>query len=146
MRAIPELQTALGTYTVTSSSLQRGAQAGHPVLTRALRELFAEMRNTTDAVVPAAFVTILRQVVPQFAEMRRSGSVAGLSTHAQQGNSIHYCRIQVFLPLRVDAVECWVEITNALKALPGLPAPSGSTAPAGRGFVDQYMMCETRQE
>ncbi|KIJ64270.1 hypothetical protein HYDPIDRAFT_90832 [Hydnomerulius pinastri MD-312] len=114
MRAIPELQTALS----TSSPVD--------ILPRALRDLYSNMSRTTESVVPATFLSVLRQVIPQFNEMDRSkgGMMAG---HAQQ-----------------DAEECWTQMTNALKDVPAIDA-SGSSV-AGKKFVDQFMMGEMRRE
>ncbi|THH14376.1 hypothetical protein EW146_g5944 [Bondarzewia mesenterica] len=116
MRAIPELQTALNS-----------TQPAQP-LPRSLRDLYTEMSTTTDDVVPISFLTILREVVPQFAE-RSNNKLGGfdLSGYAQQ-----------------DAEECWSQITNALKSVPGLPGPSGS-APT-QSFVEQYMTGIMRRE
>ncbi|KAL4065479.1 hypothetical protein V8B97DRAFT_2010451 [Scleroderma yunnanense] len=114
MRAIPELQLALG----TSSPLD--------VLPKALRDLYVNMSRTTESVVPLPFLTVLRQVVPQFAELDRSksGMMAG---YAQQ-----------------DAEECWTQIMNALKDVPGIHAAGSSIS--GKKFVDQFMMGEMRRE
>ncbi|EGO03001.1 hypothetical protein SERLA73DRAFT_176488 [Serpula lacrymans var. lacrymans S7.3] len=116
MRAIPELQTALGASTLTS-------------LPKAMRSLYTDMSRTTEPFTPMNFLTILRQVVPQFAEVDRSkgGPMAGMAGYAQQ-----------------DAEECWGQITNALKVVPGISSPSGSSA--GKNFVEQFMMGEMRRE
>ncbi len=44
----------------------------------------------------------------------------------------------------VDAEECWVQLTNSLKEVPGLPGPSGQTST--RKFVEQYLTGEMRRE
>lgn len=44
-----------------------------------------------------------------------------------------------------DAEECWVQMTNALKEVPGLPGPSSDQSTAKK-FVDQYMTGEMRRE
>ncbi|KIK95193.1 hypothetical protein PAXRUDRAFT_779329 [Paxillus rubicundulus Ve08.2h10] len=105
MRAIPELQIALN----TSSPID--------VLPRSLRDLFSNMSRTTESVVPASFLTVLRQVIPQFGEVDRS---------------------------RADAEECWSQMTNALKEVPAIDA-SGSSI-AGKKFVDQFLAGEMRRE
>ncbi|KIO05881.1 hypothetical protein M404DRAFT_15289 [Pisolithus tinctorius Marx 270] len=114
MRAIPELRIALG----TSSPLD--------VLPKALRDLYNNMSNTTESVVPISFLTVLRQVVPQFGELDRSkaGMMPG---YAQQ-----------------DAEECWTQMTNALKEVPGIGADGSSVS--GKKFVDQFMTGEMRRE
>ncbi|KAA1474156.1 cysteine proteinase [Dentipellis sp. KUC8613] len=116
MRAIPELQVALN-------------NAGHmqQPLARSLRDLYLNMSKTTSSVMPLAFLQILRQVVPQFAE-RSGGSKGGMNMagFAQQ-----------------DAEECWTQVTNALKDVPGLPTPSGSEP---GNFVQQFMTGRMRRE
>jgi hypothetical protein len=44
-----------------------------------------------------------------------------------------------------DAEECWTQMANALKEVPGIDA-SGNTIAGGRRFVDQFMMAEIRRE
>ncbi|TFK48273.1 cysteine proteinase [Heliocybe sulcata] len=109
LRAIPELQQAL--------SAGAGSLGGLP---RALKDLLKNMSETTEAVTPMGFLSVLRQVAPQFAEMDRSkgGMMRG---YAQQ-----------------DAEECWTAITNALKEVPG-PSSNGK-------FVEQYLQGEIRRE
>ncbi|KAH9851300.1 cysteine proteinase [Lenzites betulinus] len=120
MRAIPELQVAL-----QSSHLCSSPSAGLPV---ALRNLYTEMAKTTDSVRPIAFLAALRHAFPQFAEMARGSphQVLTQGGHAQQ-----------------DAEECWVQLTNSLKEVPGLPGPSGPGASSK--FVEQYLTGELRQ-
>ncbi|CCM05924.1 uncharacterized protein FIBRA_08162 [Fibroporia radiculosa] len=116
LRVIPELQTAL----------QSGAPPGLPSV---LSNLYSQMSQTTDSVVPSNFLTTLRQTFPQFAEQSRNAKgMSGMFTmYAQQ-----------------DAEECWVQLTNALREVPGLPGPSNTSI--SKNFVDQYMTCETRRE
>lgn len=45
-----------------------------------------------------------------------------------------------------DAEECWVQMTNALKDVPGLPGPSGSSGASSKKFVEQFLMGEMRRE
>ncbi|KDN47985.1 cysteine proteinase [Tilletiaria anomala UBC 951] len=131
LRAIPELHIALGNFKASI-----GGADGESNLTASLRDLFKSMNQTTEAFHPFAFLTILRQVAPQFAEMSRPspGGVGG--GYAQQ-----------------DAEEVWIRIINALQnALPGLPPPSSdspavstsvvTTSTAARKFVQQYMTGE----
>lgn len=114
MRAIPELRIALG----TSFPLD--------VLPKALRDLYNTMSQTTESVVPAVFLNVLRQVVPQFSELDRS-KAGMMSGYAQQ-----------------DAEECWTQITNALKEVPGIDDSGCSVS--GKKFVDQFMTGEMRRE
>ncbi|KAG2078471.1 cysteine proteinase [Suillus decipiens] len=118
MRAIPELQTALS----TSPHLD--------VLPRALRDLYSNMSRTTEGYIPTTFLTVLRQVVPQFGEVDRSGKngILGPAGYAQQ-----------------DAEECWTQLANGLKEVPGIDI-TGNTVSGGRRFVDQFMMAEMRRE
>lgn len=113
LRAIPELQTALGQF---DGGL--GGADGERNLTAALRDLYKNLSETTEPFPPFAFLTILRQVAPQFAEMSRDGH-----GFAQQ-----------------DAEEVWVRIIQALQnSLQGLSSKGGSNAAASRKFVEQYM-------
>ncbi|KAJ3559695.1 hypothetical protein NM688_g182 [Phlebia brevispora] len=120
MRAIPELQTAL-------QEAPTGGIAG------SLKDLYNNMSKTTEAFTPATFLTNLRRAFPQFAELSRpsGGGMKGLMSggYAQQ-----------------DAEECWTQMTNALKEVPGLPDPSGSSSGRSKKFVEQYMMGEMRRE
>ena len=43
-----------------------------------------------------------------------------------------------------DAEECWVQLTNALKEVQGLPGPSSGSS-SGAKFVEQYMTGELRR-
>ncbi|EJF59278.1 cysteine proteinase [Dichomitus squalens LYAD-421 SS1] len=115
MRAIPELQAAL----------QHSAPTGLPF---ALRNLYSNMAKTTDSVTPTAFLAALRQAFPQFAEQSRATGLKLLQggVYAQQ-----------------DAEECWVQLTNSLKDVQGLPGPSSESA-TGK-FVEQYMTGELRR-
>ncbi|CAD6887651.1 unnamed protein product [Tilletia laevis] len=117
LRCIPELQVALNNFSGNMGSADRDAN-----LTASLRDLFKNLGQTTDAFPPLAFLTILRQVAPQFAEQSRSGG-----GYAQQ-----------------DAEEVYVCILNSLQSsLKGLPSP-GSDAEREQlrissKFVQQFM-------
>ncbi|KAE8234009.1 hypothetical protein CF326_g946 [Tilletia indica] len=117
LRCIPELQVALNGFSGNMGSADRDAN-----LTASLRDLFKNLGQTTEAFPPLAFLTILRQVAPQFAEESRSGG-----GYAQQ-----------------DAEEVYVCILNSLQSsLKGLPAP-GSDAEREQlrissKFVQQFM-------
>lgn len=118
LRAIPELQVALGHF---DGGL--GGADGEKNLTAALRDLYKNLSETTEPFPPFAFLSILRQVAPQFAEMTRDGH-----GFAQQ-----------------DAEEVWVRIIQALQnSLKGLSSASSSEEAAAsvdssRKFVEQYL-------
>jgi len=103
LRAIPELQSALA----ESRDL-------NPVA-RSLRDLYTTMSRSTGGVMPLAFLTVLRDAVPQFSERSRTGN-----SYAQQ-----------------DAEECWTQVTNRLRDVPGATT-FGTSSPRTK-FVDQYM-------
>jgi ubiquitin carboxyl-terminal hydrolase 14 len=103
LRVIPELQTALA----ESRDL-------NPVA-RTLRDLYVAMSHSTGGVMPLAFLTVLREAVPQFQERNRTGN--GFS---QQ-----------------DAEECWTQVTNRLRDVPG--ASTLGTSGTRTKFIDQYM-------
>ncbi|OSX58024.1 hypothetical protein POSPLADRAFT_1061110 [Postia placenta MAD-698-R-SB12] len=117
MRAIPELQIAL----------QEGAPSGLP---SALKSLYTQMSRTTESVVPGGFLASLRQAFPQFAERAQNSKAIGtmLAAYSQQ-----------------DAEECWIQLTNSLKEVPGLPV-SSSEASVSKKFIDQYLTGEMRRE
>lgn len=83
LRAIPELQTALDSYQPGSSTSGGDGLQGSNVLTRSMKNMYNEMKKTTDAYTPMAFLAVLRQVVPQFGEV---SNVAGMRGYAQQGS------------------------------------------------------------
>lgn len=60
LRAIPELQTELGSYS-----------GGN--LTGSLRDLYKSMDKTSESFPPSMFLNALRNVYPQFAQQSRSG-------------------------------------------------------------------------
>ncbi|KAG1740649.1 cysteine proteinase [Suillus lakei] len=91
------------------------------VLPRALRDLYGNMSRTTEGYIP-------NTAVPQFGEVDRSGKNGILGGYAQQ-----------------DAEECWTQLANGLKEVPGIDA-TGATIAGGRRFVDQFMMAEMRRE
>ena len=78
MRSIPELQTALSSFT---PALAQGE--GNASLTAALRDMYGNMSKTTESYTPAGFVRALRLAVPQFGEMTSVGK--SMSGYAQQG-------------------------------------------------------------
>ncbi|KAK4080658.1 hypothetical protein Trihar35433_1763 [Trichoderma harzianum] len=84
LRSIPELQTALTTYSPAGM-----AQAD---LAAQLSNLYKNMGNTQDSIQPLSFLSALRLVFPQFAEKSKSGP-----GYAQQ-----------------DAEEAWSQIVQQL--------------------------------
>ncbi|KAG5641931.1 hypothetical protein DXG03_003957 [Asterophora parasitica] len=124
LRAIPELQVALSVYSATP-------------LPGALRDLYSTMSRTTDSITPLSFLSTLRQVNPQFAELDRGSKLPGVAGgYAQQ-----------------DAEECFGQIITTLRNVPGIPAAGSSTpsvseqaAANPRKFVDQYLLGEMRRE
>ncbi|KAI0270570.1 cysteine proteinase [Gloeopeniophorella convolvens] len=103
LRAVPELQTALTESRDTNP------------IARSLRDLYTTMSRSTGGVMPLAFLSMLREAVPQFAERNRTGN-----GYAQQ-----------------DAEECWTQLTNRLRDVPGALAPGASSSRTK--FIDQYM-------
>ncbi|KAI5118721.1 hypothetical protein M0805_004519 [Coniferiporia weirii] len=114
MRSIPELDSNL---TVHGGRLPSSTLEGEPALVRSLHDLYSGMSSQTLGPVfsPFFFLSALREAVPQFGELARVGK-GGMGGYAQQ-----------------DAEECWSQIFNALKALPG-------------DIVGEYMMCQMRRE
>ncbi|KAL4264667.1 Ubiquitin carboxyl-terminal hydrolase [Pleurotus pulmonarius] len=134
LRAIPELQVALQ----GGPSAGAGPSSTNPrlnPLARALQALYIQMGKTTSSVTPQTFLSMLRQVNPQFAEMARGGdkSMMGMRGYAQQ-----------------DAEECYAQVLTSLREVPGLPAgqegeamqvDEGAATPS-KSFIEQYMMGE----
>lgn len=119
LRAIPEMQVALNQFAGTV-----GSANGDSNLSASLRDLYKSLGSTTEAFPPLVFLTILRQVAPQFAEQQREGG-----GFAQQ-----------------DAEEAWARIVSALQgSLKGLTPPAitageaSNQQTASRNFVEQYL-------
>ncbi|KAJ3886912.1 hypothetical protein GG344DRAFT_56594 [Lentinula edodes] len=135
LRAIPELQVALGVPSpnASSSSSSTNPDLGG-TLPRPLRDLYANLSRTSDAVNPASFLNILRQVNPQFAERdrNRKGSMGIGGGYAQQ-----------------DAEECYSQVLNSVRdvEVPDiLIRPGAVNGGQRKRFVEQYMMGEMRRE
>lgn len=109
LRAIPELHTALNNFADANP-----ASAGQPdaAMTAHFRELYKDMRATSEAFPPLMFLSALRQVAPQFAERARDSG-----QYAQQ-----------------DAQEAWGAIVAGLKG--NLEKGAGGRA---ERFVDQWL-------
>ncbi|KAF9074412.1 hypothetical protein BDP27DRAFT_1317042 [Rhodocollybia butyracea] len=136
LRAIPELQVALGVPSPSSSS-----SSAPPTLSGALpqplRDLYGNMIRTSDAVNPMSFLTALRQVNPQFAERDRSGKGAMMGLTASYSQQ--------------DAEECYSQVLNSVRdvEIPNTlihPSATGSAGGQRKKFVEQYMMGEIRRE
>ncbi|KAI9511232.1 hypothetical protein F5148DRAFT_975515 [Russula earlei] len=84
-------------------------------IARSLRDLYTSMAHSTGGVMPLAFFTVLRAAIPQFSERSRTGN-----SYAQQ-----------------DAEECWTQLTNRLRDVPGVSASGTSTSRTA--FIDQYL-------
>lgn len=110
LRSIGPLQEALAALPA------RAAGDSDLKLTGALRDLYRDMGQTTAALPPLLFLSLLRQVAPQFAETAEGGGFA------QQ-----------------DAEEAWQRIMQALSTL---PVASGSSDK----FVPQYLTGRMRIE
>ncbi|GAA5878193.1 hypothetical protein JCM16303_002879 [Sporobolomyces ruberrimus] len=104
LRAIPEFQTTL------NSSASPGSQPDAQ-LTNSLRDLYQNMSKTTEGFPPFAFLNMLRQFAPQFAERSRQ-----TGQYAQQ-----------------DAQEAWSQIVQAAKSSMG-----GAVSEGGK-FVEGWM-------
>ncbi|KAK7055476.1 ubiquitin carboxyl-terminal hydrolase [Favolaschia claudopus] len=153
MRAIPELQTALGvekptpTPAVDTSDMPGliaegsstpaadapahvqavSAAPARPALTglpAALGALYGTMSRTADTVAPMAFLNLLREVNPQFAERDRH---AGHNTNALLGGGY----------AQQDADECLTTIVTSLGSVPGNTATG--EVETNRKFIEQYM-------
>ena len=120
LRAVPELQNAL-----TNFRRSEATSHGNAMLTQGLQQLFMQLKSATGSFTPLAFLTILRQVVPQFGEMARVGK-SGSEGYAPQ-----------------DAEECWTQLSNSLQAIPGSASGGGSSS---KTFVEQYMMGDMKRE
>ncbi|KAF7307775.1 Ubiquitin carboxyl-terminal hydrolase [Mycena kentingensis (nom. inval.)] len=142
MRAIPELQTSLGVDKPAAAPASAGegsndmpglevaaapAAGPRPVLSAlpaGLGQLYSRMLQTTDTVTPTAFLSVLREVNPQFAERDRGHSHSGLAAamigYAQQ-----------------DADECLTTIVQALGTVPGQTA--AGELDTNKKFVEQFM-------
>lgn len=123
LRIILELQQELQKYKparpVAGSQLGLGTSTSLD-LTANLRDLYKQMSQTQEGFPPIMFLSALRSVFPQFAEMSRSGH-----GYSQQ-----------------DAEEAWSQIVSTIRQKVVTKAPAageGSSAPKEISFVDKYM-------
>ncbi|KAI2467885.1 cysteine proteinase [Annulohypoxylon bovei var. microspora] len=121
LRAIPELQKALGEYEAPTNAMNTTGLLPPLDLTRQLRDLYKYMSGTQEAYVPHAFLTSLRSAFPQFAERSRTGS-----GFAQQ-----------------DAEEVWSQIVTQLRQKLRVKDTPES---ADTSFIDKYMSGELSSE
>ncbi|KAG8957901.1 deubiquitinating enzyme [Tulasnella sp. 419] len=123
LKAIPELQTALKSYTAPTPSTSLGTSLSSNVnaaLTTALGSTFTGMSQTTEPFAPLRFLQVLRQANPQFGEVTRPNPAGmGGGGYAQQ-----------------DADECWSQIITSLS--------NGGLSAGGDagGWTDKYMAAE----
>ncbi|BFZ64179.1 deubiquitinating enzyme [Saitoella coloradoensis] len=90
-RAIPELQAELNEFVPQSNNNDMLAST-RSRLTASLRDLYKNMSQTTEGLPPMLFLSVLRQVFPQF---------------AQKTNEGHY--------MQQDAEECWSQVLQTLR-------------------------------
>jgi ubiquitin carboxyl-terminal hydrolase 14 len=128
LRAIPELQPALNSFTSAP-----GVAGG---LTAEMRKLYTNMNQTTEKFMPAVFLERLRQFAPQFAEFRPGQG------YAQQGErtpSVNKPKASLISSL--DAEECLGAIFQSLRdSHVAVPATSGSIP------FEKYVMGEMTKE
>lgn len=117
LRAMPELQQSLVTYTPSQSTPGFGPPSD---LTQQLKNLFNKMGQTTEGFPPFAFIGALRQAYPQFAEMSRTGQ-----GYAQQ-----------------DAEEAWSNILTQIRTNLKVPGKDGSP---NISWVDKYMALQMEE-
>ncbi|OTB07349.1 hypothetical protein M426DRAFT_318040 [Hypoxylon sp. CI-4A] len=116
LRAIPELQNALGKYEPQNALSTTGLLP--PLdLTKQLRDLYKYMSETQEPFSPHAFLAALRSAFPQFAERSRTG--AGF---AQQ-----------------DAEEAWSQLVSLMRQK--LLSKDSPDAPEN-SFIDKYLSGE----
>ncbi|CAM9746338.1 unnamed protein product, partial [Hapterophycus canaliculatus] len=70
LRKVPELREALASFQPTSSGADGNLV---PMFTASLRETFNAADRSTEAIPPAMFVQVLRQLFPQFAQQGPRG-------------------------------------------------------------------------
>lgn len=116
LRSIPELQESLAKYKsgggggqAAGGGLGLTAQLQSADLAKPLEQLYNNMSETQDAIAPFAFLNVLRNVFPQFAEKSRTGH-----GYAQQ-----------------DAEEAWSQIISQLQQRLGEKQETS--------FFDKYM-------
>ena len=116
MKAIPELRKSLEVLQVdaeTNPPTSPGRQ-----MTVALSKLFTEMDDTRDAVTPFMYVTLMRNVFPQFAQMGEKGQ-----GYTQQDADDFYTTLATEMSqhLRKDVPDVdFGESDNAIDALFGI--------------------------
>eukprot|EP00752_Nemacystus_decipiens_P016309 g14585.t1 len=70
LRKVPELREALGSFKPTSNGADGNLV---PLFTASLRDTFNSADRSTEAIPPAMFVQVLRQLFPQFAQQGPRG-------------------------------------------------------------------------
>lgn len=101
LRAIPELQTQLGSYSGSD-------------LTGSLRDLYKSMDQTSESFPPSRFLMALRQVYPQFAQQARSGM-----GYAQQDAEECWSQLMYTLREKLTASEGSANVQSSLDTFMG---------------------------
>ncbi|GBC39388.2 ubiquitin carboxyl-terminal hydrolase 14 isoform X2 [Rhizophagus irregularis DAOM 181602=DAOM 197198] len=116
LRVIPEMQESLNRFTSGSSVADK--------LTTSLRDLYNNLNQATESVVPLHFLQLFRSVFPQFAQNTADGF------------------------MQQDAEECWTQIISILKQA-NIPIPSQHSSDGEKvsssteeSFIDHYMTGE----
>ncbi|RGB27955.1 hypothetical protein C1646_768439 [Rhizophagus diaphanus] len=119
LRVIPELQESLNRFTSGSSVADK--------LTTSLRDLYNNLNQATESVVPLHFLQLFRSIFPQFAQNTADGF------------------------MQQDAEECWTQIISILKQA-NIPIPNQHSSLISDGdkvsssteesFIDHYMSGE----
>lgn len=156
MRAIPELQVALQRSAFQCTAINFHILSTHwllqcctrwypPRIARPVPEHVPHGRRVRPRDVPQRAAPGLPAVRGAQQERRDEG-------HARDVRAARSVRLPsaCFFSRRVDdglaradAEECWSQLTNALKEVPGLPGPSSA---ASERFVEQYMTGVVRRE
>ncbi|KAI9693348.1 MAG: deubiquitinating enzyme [Bathelium mastoideum] len=134
LRAIPELQEELRSYTASATSqagpsgvdlgqFGLGGLGASMDLTASLRDLYKQMSETQDGFPPLMFLNALRTTFPQFAQRAKDGH-----GYAQQ-----------------DAEEAWSQIVSQLRQKLQSRGDGSTTGPPSQptqraaSFIDRYM-------
>ncbi|KER24625.1 ubiquitinyl hydrolase 1 [Opisthorchis viverrini] len=102
--SIPEVRTALKIFSPPQSAM--GLNSPESLVIN-MRLLFNSMDKAEQPVIPAVFVTCLRNVCPQFATR--------LSNEGEKGNDGSLLSMLGARFAQQDANECWVELMHALQ-------------------------------
>lgn len=137
LRAIPELQDSLAKYEFKSQP-GGSTRATFPQydLTTQLKSLFKGMGATTEGYMPVTFISALRQVFPQFAEMSRTGhGYAQQDAEEAWTNIVTEVRNNVKVAGKDDAAVSFVDKHMALQMVETLECDEPEAAQAGEQTV-----------